>query len=75
MKLKKGGMDLKLCNATNEADETQMCTTECTVDTLENWTSSGGTDRLLISETQKGQSKIAAVDQSNFAQLGKELEE
>ena len=75
MELKKGGMDLKLCNATNEADETEMCTTECTVDTLENWTSSGGTDRLLISETQKGQSKIAAVDQSNFAQLGRELEE
>ena len=57
MELKKGGMDLKLCNATNEADETQLCTKECTVDTLENWTSSGGTDRLLISETQKGQSK------------------
>ena len=68
MELKKGGMDLKLCNATNEADETQMCTTECTVDTFENWTSSGGTDRLLISETPKGQSKIAAVDRSNFAQ-------
>ena len=75
MELKKGGMDLKLCNATNEADETQMCTTECTVDTFENWTSSGGTDRLLISATQKGQSKIAAIDRSNFAQLGKELEE
>ena len=75
MELKEGGMDLKLCNATNEADETQMCITECTVDTFENWTSSGGTDRLLISEIQKGQSKIAAVDRSNFAQLGKELEE
>ena len=61
MELKKG-MDLKFCNATNEAEETQMCTTECTVDTLENWTSSGGIDRLLISETQKGQSNIAAVD-------------
>ena len=75
MELKKGGMDLKLCNATDKADETQMCTTECNVDTFENWTSSGGTDRLLISEKQKGQSKIAAVDRSNFAQLGKELEE
>ena len=74
MELKKG-MDLKFCNATNEAEETKMCTTECSVDTLENWTSSGGTDRLLISETQKGQSKIAAVDRNNFAQLGKELEE
>ena len=75
MELKKGGMDLKFCNSRNVADETQVCTTECTVDTLENWTSSGGTDRLLISETQKGRSKIAAVDRSNFAQLGKELEE
>ena len=75
MELKKGVTNLKLCNATNEADETQMCTTECTVDTLENWTSSGGTDWLLISETQKGQNKIAAVERSNFAQLGKKLEE
>ena len=74
LELKKGGNDLKFCNATNEADETQMCTTECTVDTFENWTSSGGTDRLLISETQKGQSKIAAVDRSKFALLGRELE-
>ena len=74
MELKKG-MELKFCNATNEAEETQMCTTECTVDTLENWTSSGEIDRLLISETQKGQSNNAAVDRSNFAQLGKELEE
>ena len=75
MELKKGGMDLKLCNATNEADETQMCTTECTVDTLENWTSSGGIDRLSISETQKGQNDKAAGDRSDFGQLGKELEE
>ena len=52
-----------------------MCTTECTVDTLENRTSSGGTDRQLLSETQKGQNDKAAVDRSNFAQLGKELEE
>ena len=75
MKLKTGGVDQKFCNAPHVTDETQMCTTECTVDTLENWTGSGGTDRLLISETQKGQSKIAAVDRSKFAQLGKELEE
>ena len=52
-----------------------MCTTECTVDILENWTSPGGIDCQLVSETQKGQSNIAAVDLSNFAQLGKELEE
>ena len=75
MELKTGGLDQKFCNATNVADKTQLCTTECTVDTLENWTSSRGIDRLLISETQKVQSNIAAVDQSNFAQLGKELEE
>ena len=52
-----------------------MCSTECTVNTLENWTSSGGIDRLLVSETQKGQNDKVAVDRSNFAQLGKELEE
>ena len=75
MELKKGGMDLKLCNATNEADETQMYTTQITVDTFENWTSSGGTDRLLISETQKGQHDKATGDRSDFAQLGMELEE
>ena len=47
-----------------------MCTTECNVDTLENWTSSGGIDWQLVSETQKGQTDKAAGDQ-----LGKELEE
>ena len=57
------------------ADETQMCTTECTVDTLENWTSSLGIDRQLVSATQMGQNDKAGGDQSNFAQLGKELEE
>ena len=74
MELKKGGMDLKLCNATNEADETQICTIECTADTLEKWTSSGGIDRQWVSETQKGQNDKAAGDRSDFAQLGKELE-
>ena len=74
MELKTGGSDQKFCNATHVADETQMCTTECTVDTLENWTSSGGFDRQLVSETQKGQNDKAAGDQSNFAHLGKELE-
>ena len=44
MELKTGGVDQKFCNVTQVADETQMCTTECTVDTLENWTSSGGID-------------------------------
>ena len=46
IKLKTGGSHQKFCNVTNGADETQMCTTECTVDTLENWTSSGGTREL-----------------------------
>ena len=36
MKLKTGGVDQKFCNAPHVADETQMCTTEGTVDTLEN---------------------------------------
>ena len=36
IKLKTGGSHQKFCNVTNGADETQMCTTECTVDTLEN---------------------------------------
>ena len=75
MELKTGGVYPKFCNATHVADETQMCTTECTVDTLENWTSPGGIDCQLVSETQKGQNDKAAVDRSNFAQLGKELEE
>ena len=52
-----------------------MCTTECTVQTLENWTSSRGVDRQLVCETQKGQNDKAAGDRSNFAQLGKELED
>ena len=74
MELKTGGSHQKFCNVTKGADETQMCTTECTVDTLENWTSSGGTDCQLVSEAQKGQNDKAAGDRSNFAQLGKELE-
>ena len=41
MELKTGGSYQKFCNALRGADETQMCTTEPTVDTLENWTSSG----------------------------------
>ena len=74
MELKTGGVDQKFCNVTQVADETQMCTTECTVDTLENWTSSGGIDRQLVSETQKGQTDEAGGDRSDFAQLGKKLE-
>ena len=75
MKLKTGGSHQKFCNVTNGADETQMCTTECTVDTLESRTSSGGTDGQLVSEAQKGQNEKAAGDRSDFAHLGKELEE
>ena len=75
MELKTGGVDQKFCNSTKAADETQMCRTECTVDTLENWTSSGGFDRQFVFETQKGQNDKAAGDWSKFAQLGKELEE
>ena len=75
MKLKTGGVDQKFCNAPHVADETQVCTTECTVDTLENWISSGGIDRQLVSEIQKDQNNKAAGDRSNVAQLGKELEE
>ena len=75
MELKTAGLDQKFCNLTNVADETQMCKTECTVDTLENRTSSGGIDRQLVSETQKGQNDKAADDRSDLAQLGKELEE
>ena len=74
MELKTGGVDRKFCNSRNVADETQMCTTDCTVDTLENWTSSGGTDEQLVCETQKGQNEKAAGDRSDFAHLGKELE-
>ena len=75
MELKTRGVDQKFCNVTNGADETQMCTTECTVDTLENRTSSGGIDRQLVSEKQKVQNDKAAGDRSDFAHLGKELEE
>ena len=75
LELKTGGADQKFFKAAHMADETQMCTTENTMDTLENWTSPGRIDQLLISETQKGQNDKAAVDRSSFAQLGKELEE
>ena len=75
MKLKTGDLDQKVCNAAPVADETQMCTTERTVDSFENWTSSGVIDRQLIYETQKGQNDNASGDRYNFAQLGKELEE
>ena len=75
MELKTEGSYQKFCNATHGADETQMCTTEDTVDTLEDWTSSGGIDRQLASETQKGQNDETGGDRSNFAQLGKKLEE
>ena len=75
MELKTGVLDQKFCNVTHVADETQMCTTECTVDTLENWKSSEDIDRQLVCETQKGQNDKAAGDRSTFAQLGKELEE
>ena len=67
MELKTGGMDQKFCNATNVAAETQMCTTECTVDTLENRSNSGGTDGQLVCETQRGQNDEAAGDRSYFA--------
>ena len=73
MKLKTRGLDQKFCKATHIADETQMGTTEFTVDTLENWTSSGGIDWQLVSETPRGQNDKAASDWSNFQQLGKEL--
>ena len=75
MELKTGSSDQKFYNATNVADGTRMCTTECTVDSLENWTSSGGIDLQLASETQKGQNDKAGGDRSDFAQLGNELEE
>ena len=75
MELKTGGSHQKFCNVTiNGVDETDMCTTDCTVDTLENWTSPGGVDCQLVSEAQKGQNDKAAGDRSNFAQLGKEPE-
>ena len=71
IKLKTVSMDQKFCNVTNVADETQIYTTECT---LENWTNSGGTDGQLVCETQKSQNDGSICDRSNFAQLEKELE-
>ena len=62
MALKTGGSYRKFCYATNGADETQMCTTECTADTFENRSKSGGIDRQLVSEIQKGQNDEAAGD-------------
>ena len=75
MELKTGGVDQKFCNVPHVADETQMCTTEGTVDTLETWSGSGGTDEQLVCETQKVQNDKAAGDRSDFSQLGKEPEE
>ena len=75
IELKTGGSYQKFCNATHGAEETQMCTTECTTDTLENRSNSGGIDRQLVCETQKGENNKAAGDRSDFAQFGKELEE
>ena len=74
MELKPGGVDQKFFNSTKVADETQTCTTECTVDTWKSWTSSVQVDRQLVSEKQMGQNDKAAKDRSNFAELGKELE-
>ena len=67
MALKTGGSYRKFCNATNGADETQMSTTECIADTLENRSNSGGIDRQLVSEIQKGQNDEATGDRSSFA--------
>ena len=76
MKLKARSVDQKFCNAPHVADETtEMCTTEGTVDTLENWTSSERTDGQLVCETQKVQNDKAAGDRSDSVQLRKELEE
>ena len=69
MELKTGGIYWNFCNATHVADETQMCTTECSVNILEKRKSSGGIDRELVSETQKGQNDKTAGDRSNFAQF------
>ena len=72
---KTADLNQKFCNGTHVADETQMCTTECTVGNLEKRASSGGIDQQLLSETQRVQNDKAADDRRNFAQLGKELEE
>ena len=45
-----GRLDQKFCNATHVADEIHICTTECPVYTLVNWTSSGRIDWQLVSE-------------------------
>ena len=72
IELKTSGLDQKFCNATQVAGETKMCKT---VDTLEIWSRTGGSDRQLVSETQKDQNDKAAGGRNNFAQLGKKLEE
>ena len=69
MVLKTGGLDQKLCKATHVANETQTRTTECNVNTLENWTRSRGVDRQLVVAPQKDQNDKAAGDRSNFAYL------
>ena len=75
MELKTVGLDQKFCNVTYVADETQTCKTECAVDTLENWTGSGGIDRQLAFESEKCQNDNAAGDRSSFVQLVEKLEE
>ena len=75
MALKTRILNQKFDNATNVADWTQLCTTGCTIDTLKEWSPSGGTDWQLVSETQKGQNVKEAGKWSTFAQWGNKLEE
>ena len=75
MELQTRGLHQKFRNATHVTDETQMCTTECSVDTLETWTIPSENDRQLVSETNKVQNDKGAGNRINFAQLGKRLEE
>ena len=51
MELKTRVLDQKFCNVTHVADDTRICTTEFTVDTLQNGKSSGGIARKLVSKT------------------------
>ena len=72
MELKTGGLDQKFCNATHGADETQMCTTECL------WRIGQVQEELIGSwylKHRRVKNDNAAGDRSDFAQLGKELEE
>ena len=72
MELKTGGLEQKFCIVTHVADETQMRKTECSVDTFENWTSSGEIHRQLVSEMHKGQNDKAAGDGS-YADLNADV--